>query len=107
MKNEKNGMKNYICFDGLFFLSYMYFDLNTDSSYVADSLFYRRKIPVKYKDEMVRDGDKYRAVFCRIRRKYRDAFEEALGELSTKMSLLGHNDYDEYCGKTIAEISKA
>lgn len=107
MKNDKSLGRTYLSLGGRFFLHYMYFDLNVNDSYVADSLFYKRKIPVKYKDEMVRDGDKYRAIFCRIRKKDKAAFEEALEEIRTKMSLLGHNDYDGYCVKTLAEIDEA
>ena len=77
--------------------TYMYVDLNVDRGYVADSLFYRREIPVRFKNEMVKDGDKYRMIFCRIKKKYRKAFEEALRELVDKMNLLGHTDYLDYC----------
>lgn len=107
MKNEKSAGRTYVCLGGGFFLRYMYFDLNEGEGYVADSLFYKRKIRVKFKDEMIRDGDKYRAIFCRIRKKDKAAFEEALEEIGTKMSLLGHNDYDGYCARTLAEIGEA
>ena len=98
---------NYIFFGGLLFLRYAYVDLDADSGYVADSLFFRRKIHVKFLDEMVRDGDKYRVIFCRIRKKDKKPFEEALAEIRTKMSLLGHNDYDDYCNRMMKEIGKA
>ena len=88
---------NYLFCGGLLFLNYVYVDLNTDENYVADSLFYRHKVPVMFGDEMVRDGDKYRLVFCKIRRKYRKEFEKALSEIGNKMSLLGHNDYEAFC----------
>ena len=83
MKNDKSLGRTYLSLGGRFFLHYIYFDLN------------------------VRDGDKYRAIFCRIRKKDKAAFEEALEEIRTKMSLLGHNDYDGYCVKTLAEIDEA
>ena len=51
--------------------------------YLADSLFYKRKIIVKFKDEMVREGDKYRIIFCTVHRNYQKDFEEALEELKT------------------------
>ena len=107
MKNENSVGSNYVYLGGHFFLHYMYFDLDTDGNYVADSLFYKRKIPVKFKDEMNRAGDKYRAIFCRIRKKDKAAFEEALEEMRTKMSLLGHNDYDDYCQKILKEMDEA
>jgi len=104
MKKEKPGGRNYLFFGGLFRLKYAYIDLNTDRDYVADSLFYKRNIHVRFIDEMVRDGDKYRIIFCKIQKKYKKAFEEALEEIRTKMSLLGHNDYDEYCDRLMAEL---
>ena len=107
MKNEQNDGRNYLFLGGRFFLRYMYFDLDTNGNYIADSLFYKRKISVKFEKELNRNGDKYRAVFCRIRKKDRAAFEEALEEIRTKMSLLGHNDYDEYCDKVMAMLDKA
>lgn len=95
---------NYLFFGGLFSLRYAYVDLNVDSGYVADSLFYRRKIRVWFLNEAVRDGDKYRLIFCRIRKKDKQRFEEALSEIRTKMALLGHNDYDDYCDELMRRI---
>lgn len=95
---------NYIFLGGKFYLHYMYFDLNTDSNYIADSLFYKREIPVKFKDEMTRDGDKYRAIFCKIKPKYKEKFEEAMKELVNKMFLCGHNDYLDYCTQVREEM---
>ena len=62
---------------GLRYLQYAYVDLFQDSGYLADSLFYRHKVPVKYGPEMLKDGEKYRVIFCRIKRKYKAEFEKA------------------------------
>lgn len=97
---------NYKKLGGIINKMYMYFDLNVDSGYLADSLFYRRKIPVRFKDEMTHEGDKYRVIFCTVRRKYQKEFEEALEELKTKMSLFGNNDYEEYCDFVMNQISE-
>lgn len=99
-------MKHYISLGGRFYAHYMYFDINTEEHYIADSLFYKRKIPVIFKGEMVRNGDKYIAVFCKIKRKYKDSFEKALEELKTKMELLGYLDYEEYCVNLIKQIKE-
>ena len=101
---ENKSSWNFLFFGGLFRLGYAYVDLNRDKDYAADSLFYKRKIPVRFQDEMARDGDPYRIIFCRIPRKFRKLFEEALEELKTKMSLLGHNDYEDYCRNLMKEI---
>lgn len=96
-------MMNYRFFGGLFYLQYAYVDLCINDSYVADSPFYRRRIPVRFGRVMVKDNEKYRIVLCKVRRKYREEFEKALGEISNKMSLLGHNDYDEFCAGMMQE----
>ena len=102
----ENNM-NYICFGGKFNLRYMYIDVNRDRNYLADSLFYKREIPVVFKDEMVKQGDKYRVIFCRIKKKYQKQFEEALEELKNKMQLLGYNDYEEYCERLMNDLAEA
>ena len=97
---------NYISIGGLFSRRYIYVDLNLNSGYAADSLFYKRQIPVKFKEEMVREGDKYLLIFCKIPKRFRQAFEEALEELKTKMCLLGHNDYEDYCDNLLEKLEE-
>ena len=92
--------------EGLFSISYMYFDLFKDGIYLADSIFYKRQIPIKFKDELERDGDKYRVIFCKIKKRYKKQMEEALNEIPHKMELLGHNDYVEYCESVLKEIEE-
>ena len=86
---------NYLSFDGLFYLRYAYVDLH--ERYLADSLLCRHKIPVRFGDEYVKEKEKYMIVTCKVRKKYRKAFEEAMEELKTKMLLLGYTDYEEFC----------
>ena len=100
-------MKNYLFFGGLFSLRYAYVDLYTGSGYVADSLFYRHKVPIRHGEERMNDDSKYTVIFCKIRRKYQQEFEKALAEISDKMSLLGHNDYDQFCDWLMGQIEKA
>ena len=107
MKIDDLSDRNFLRLGGLFRLGYVYVDLNTNDHYVADSLFYKRKIPVQFGDEMYNDGEKYKVIFCKIRRKDRLGFEEALKEISNKMSLLGHNDYDDYCQQLIRKLMNA
>jgi len=103
MNNEE---KLYIPLGGWLRLGYAYVDVNPNGDrYLADSLFYKRRIPVKFKGEMVRDKDKYQVVFCTIKKKDRKAFEEALDEIPVKMDLLGHLDYRAYCRKLIDNLN--
>ena len=92
---------NYICFNGLFSLHYAYIDSH---NYLADSLFNKRDIPVKFGDEMVRQGDKYRIIFCKVKKKYKEQFEKAMQELTNKMLLCGYTDYEEFCKKFKEEV---
>lgn len=86
-------MKSFICYGGLFRIKYLYADT---PNYVADSIFYKHKIPVKYGEEFVKDGEPYLLVTCKIRRKYRKEFEESFEEVKNKMILLGHIDYEDW-----------
>ena len=99
------GEKHYISLGGWLRPAYAYVDLNVDADYVADSLFFRRRIRVKFKEEFSLDGDKYRVIFCTVKKKDQKAFEEALDEIPAKMDLFGHLDYKEYCSKLFEEMN--
>lgn len=100
-------MKNYLSFNGLFWLQYAYVDANTaDGKYVADSLFYRHKVPVKFGDEFEKDGEKYIMIFCKIRKKYKKAFEKALAEIPNKMDLMGFHDYRDFCTRFMQALEQ-
>ena len=80
------------------YLWYGYFD--TDD-YLADSLFRRFRIPVRFYQEYKHPTNKYRIIICRISRKYEQKFLEAMRELVNKMNLLGNMDYEEFCSEFI------
>ena len=98
-------MKNYWKLEGfsLFAIPYVYVDHN---SYLADSLFAQRKIAMKFKEEMARDGSSYCIIFCKVRKRDAPRFEEALGKLYDKMWLLGHRDYVQACNEIAKIIDK-
>ena len=102
-------MKNYWRMNDflIFSVSYAYVD---HSSYLADQLFVQNKVTMKFKGEMVRDDSPYCIIFCRVLKKDVERFEEALGQLKSKMLLLGHSDYPDACSdiaKMIDEGTKA
>lgn len=76
--------------------SYAYVDHN---SYLADQLFVQNKVKLKCSCEMVREDSPYRIIFCKVRKKDAERFEEALSRMENKMLLLGHRDYPEVCEK--------
>ncbi len=99
------GQKNYITLTRFpfRFRHYAYFDAPDN---LADSLFYRHKVRVYFGDEYGKDGTEYKIIFCKIKKKDEDKFLAALGELSNKMILFGHSDYDEFCQETMAMFEK-
>ncbi len=94
---------HYISFDGWFRYYYLYVDTR---DYLADSLFYKREIPVRFLQTYDKPKDEYCIVYCSIRKKYKQQFEEALEELPNKMALCGHLGYDDYCKKFIDSIEE-
>lgn len=73
---------------------YAYFDLE---DHLADSLFARQGITVKYEREFINPLNNYRLVICRVLPWHREGFLKALGQLPNKMNLLGFNDYQAFC----------
>ena len=94
-------MKNYWRMGdfSIFSVPYAYVD---HSSYLADSLFVQNKVRMKFKGECVKAESPYRIVFCKVRKKDAERFEEALGKLESKMLLFGYRDYPDIC----SEITK-
>ena len=77
-----------------FTYSFLFLD---SERHLADQLFEKHKVPVKIKEEFGRDDLKYRIIFCKVKKKDKDRFVEALSEMENKMLLLGYNDYQEFC----------
>ena len=73
---------------------YAYIDLG---DHLADSLFRRQNISVKFEQEFSNKVSPYRLVICKVLPWYREGFLKALGQLPNKMNLLGFNDYQDFC----------
>lgn len=78
----------------LFSVPYAYVD---HSSYQADQLFVQNKVGMKFKGECAKADSPYRIVFCKVRKRDAERFEEALDKLKNKMLLLGYRDYPDFC----------
>lgn len=65
--------------------------------YLADALFAKYKVHVRFGAEYNKEGSDYAFIFCKVPKKEADKFREALEELKWKMMLLGHPDYPEIC----------
>ena len=60
-------------------------------------MFVQNKVRLKFKNEYVKAESPYRIIFCKVRRKDTERFEEALERLNNKMLLCGYRDYPEVC----------
>ena len=78
-----------------FSFKYGYAVFMDTSDYLADQLFIKHQVPVKFMDEYEKPDSKYLMVFCRFPKRMKDAFCEALNELPNKMLLMGNTDYQE------------
>ena len=78
-----------------FRINYMYLDI---SAYLADRIFVRHKLPVKFFDqEFGREGSDVRFIYCSIRKKNSAAFEKCMEELCDTAALMGYTDYAAAC----------
>ena len=105
-RKRRMGQKNYIELSRfpVFFLRYAYVDV---PEHLADSLFIRHEVEVWFGAELANKTDDYCFISCKIRKKDEKRFLEALGELSNKMTLCRHPDYDDFCRRMLKDPEKA
>lgn len=83
---------------------YMFLDTE---EYLADSLFVKHNVPVRFGSEYVNKKSKYMVITCRIRKCHEERFKEALAALPDKMLLMGHTDYADFCKELFDVFKKA
>mgnify|MGYP006914575442 FL=1 len=96
-------MSNYICLTSSKlsrYKQYMYVDCN----YLADDLFIKNKITVKFEGDFTKDDSDYIFVYCKVKKKDHDKFIKTLGELKNKMLIMGYSDYESFCEEQINKI---
>lgn len=64
---------------------------------LADGIFIKHKLFVKFGKEFEKPGEKYKIIFCHVDRKRASDFKDCMKELVDKMLLLGNTDYEEFC----------
>lgn len=97
-------MNNYICLTSSKlsrYKQYMYVDCK---NYLADDLFIKNKITVKFEGDFTKDDSDYIFVYCKVKKKDHDKFIKTLGELKNKMLIMGYSDYKSFCEKQINKI---
>lgn len=88
---------HYIKLDNFSLTSYHYCYLDA-SDHLCDQIFIKHHVKVNFeRREMQHPSRNYVIVFCRIRKKDKPGFLEALEELPKKMLLLGRDDYSIAC----------
>lgn len=78
---------------------FVYIDVD---DHLADDIFVKNKIPVKFKGDYKHDDKKYIIVYCKVKSKYLDEFTNSLGKLKNKMIHNGFTDYEVFC-KNLSE----
>ena len=82
---------------------YAYVDV---SEYLADDIFYNKKINVDYLHEFSHPEHGYRIIICNILKWQEKKFTCAMEELKDKMLICGHGDYLEFCKKLEEDVRK-
>ena len=70
---------------------YAFFDVR---EYLADRLFIQHKVRVWFDGEYEKEGSKYIAVLCHVRKKDTNEFLSALDNLNRTMLICGYTDYE-------------
>jgi hypothetical protein len=80
---------------------FVYIDVD---DHLADDIFVKNKIPVKFRGDYKHDDKKYVLVYCKVKPKYIDEFLNSLGELKNEMFHNGFADYDMFCKNMLDRI---
>ena len=74
-----------------------YFAIIDTADYLADQLFIKHQVRVRFGLELVCPDAPYRVIMCKCRKRDVDAFLAAIRELPNKMPLRGYPDYLTFC----------
>lgn len=88
---------NYFCYKRFMGIGYMYIDACINDHYIADSIFIKNKVPIKFEETFESADSDYCICFCKIKRKYKEIMEKSFEELKNKMWLMGFLDYENFC----------
>lgn len=89
-----------------FSLLYSQYMIVDTSDYLADQLFIRHKVTVRFGKEYAHPQEPYLFIFCRVRKKDEERFLDALQELPNKMMLCGHPNYPYFCEEFLGRIER-
>lgn len=82
---------------------YLFFDT---TPYLADQIFIRHEIRVRFGKEFAKEGSPYRGILCSVRKKDAPVFESCMEELKKAMILCGHADRKTAIGLLLYEYAQ-
>lgn len=83
---------------------FAYFDTK---DYLADSLFIKHQVRIRFLQEYVRNDSSYRVIFARCPKKKMGRVIAALQELTDKMLICGHSDYPDCCKNLMMQMQES
>ena len=89
-----------------FSLRYVYCMYLDVKPYLADQLFVRHKVRVRFNGEYVKNGFPYALIVCHIRKKDMAAFNEALKDLKRNMIICGYTDYEAEASALLDDMER-
>ena len=89
------GEKVYLKLEKSSFL-YNFFAYLDVAEYLADNLFAKHQVTVRFGEEWSTPDSEYRIILCRVRKRDTRRFLDALEELPKKMLICGYADYPAY-----------
>lgn len=89
-----------------FSLFWQYFAYIDTAEYLADRLFIKHCVRIKFLQEYSQQDSSYCIVFARCRKKDFDYATAALHELPNKMLICGHSDYPEVCVELLRKMEE-
>lgn len=85
----------------------LYYAIIDCDEYLADNLFIKHQVTVRFGPEFACPDHHYRVIFCSIRKRDEQVFLEAMAELPNKMLLCGYPDYPAFCTELRRSMDKA
>lgn len=73
---------------------FCYIDTDED---LAFQIFLKHKIAIKVMSTYNNDKCEYTVNICKVPKKYHAEFDKCMKELSNKMLITGHTDYEDFC----------
>ena len=98
------NVKNYLNLNKFSF-RYNYYAFVDTTEYLADAIFAKNKLTVRFMNKEMRKPDTdYVVVFCKVKKKDAHIFRASMGELEQKMVLMGYSDYSDFSITSFADI---